>query len=69
MNCFTDKGFQEMIPRIPTWVFEGWMYDQFKIGTASVISNSQNSVADKNSPRRILFGGDCVKQESQVGYQ
>jgi hypothetical protein len=45
---------------IPTWIFEGCVYDQFKIRTPSVISDSQNSISDKNSPPKDTFSSEAL---------
>src|ERR1035437_9980404 len=43
---------------IPTWIFEGCLYDQFR--TPSVISDSQNSVEDKTTPPKDSFSSEAL---------
>src|ERR1035437_10384062 len=62
-NCDTRSGEPQWWKRdssIPPWIFEGCGYDQFKIRTPSVISDSQNSVADKNSPPKDTFSSEAL---------
>jgi hypothetical protein len=59
-HCSNDGGWTVMHSSIPAWIFEGCVYDQFKIRTPSVISDSQNSVADKNSPPKDTFSSEAL---------
>ena len=52
---------------IPTWILEGCVYDQFTIGTSSVISDSQFCCRQNFAPEGYLPRRRLIENQDKMG--